>query len=654
MRVRAVFIAWMLAVAGAATVGTAIGLAARVQDLRAAQTAGAHVEALAAALRVVEVVAVERGATNAALRRPDPLPAERIEALEFDRARTDTALAMTLAYLHRLSPIASEVPIADVQQLAHRIRELRAVVDRQILLPAAQRDQTFITGFIPSIVNLLDEYARLENVLEGAVARADPTVGQFASVARVASDLRDFAGRAGNIHIDLIANRGPISNLAAEQLAEMRGRVDQSWSRIRALIEQAGADTELESEIHLVEFEYFGESRKLYGLVVDATNGNNAALTVDDLRIMQYPVVQRVLTLRDAALKIAAERADARRFSALRALITVAGMALLTLGVGALAVAMFGRRVVFPILALTRTVVRIAEGERTIDVPHRAREDEIGQMGNALETLRENALAAEQAASQHAARLEEARSVAESASRAKSAFLATMSHELRTPLNAVIGFAEMIEREIVGPVGAPAYVEYARDIHESASHLLQLINDILDLSTLEAGHLSLSEEKVDLRQTLQACVRMLAPRAESGQISMLLETDLDSTPVVCDERRIRQVALNLLANAVKYTPPGGKIVVRLTRDRDGNVVLSFEDNGIGISESDLTLVMAPFGRAETAFNRTTEGTGLGLPLTKRLVEAHGGELILQSAPGKGTTATVRLPAWRASSDVAAA
>jgi signal transduction histidine kinase len=654
MRVRAVFVAWMLAVVGAATVGTAIGLAARVQDLRAAQTAGANVEALSAALRVVEALAVERGGTNAALRRPEPTTPERVEALEFDRARTDTALALTLAYLHRLAPVTRDVPIADVQQLAHRIRETRRTVDRQIALPASQRDASFIAGFIPSIVNLLDEYARLENVLEGAVARSDPTVGQFASVARVASDLRDFAGRAGNIHIDLIATGGPISNSAAEQLAEMRGRVDQSWSRIRALIEQAGADTELETEIHTVEFEYFGGSRKLYGLVVDATNGLNTTLTVDDLRMMQYPVVQRVLTLRDAALKIAAERSDARRLSAMRALITVAGMALLTLGVGALAVAMFGRRVVFPILALTRTIVRIAEGKREVDIPHRDREDEIGQMGNALETLRHNALAAEQAAKQHAERLEEARSAAEGASRAKSAFLATMSHELRTPLNAVIGFAEMIEREIVGPVGAPAYIEYARDIHESASHLLQLINDILDLSTLEAGHLVLSEEKVDLRQTLQASVRMLAPRAEAGQIAMSIEIEFDSTPVVCDERRIRQVALNLLANAVKYTQPGGRVIARLGRDRDGSVLLSFEDNGIGIAETDLTLVMAPFGRAETAFNRTTEGTGLGLPLTKRLVEAHGGELILDSSPGKGTTATVRLPAWRARSDVAAA
>jgi signal transduction histidine kinase len=629
-------------------------LAARVQDLRAAQNAGTNVAALGAALRVVEAFAIERGGTNAALRRPDPLPQDRIESLEFDRARTDTALALTLAYLHRLKTEARDVPLADVQQLAHRIRELRSMADRQIVLPRQQRDASFIAAFIPNCVNLLDEYARLENVLEGEVARADPTVGQFASIARVASDLRDYAGRAGNIHIDLVATGGPISRLAAEQLAEMRGRVDQSWSRIRALIEQAGADTELETEIHLVEFEYFGSSRKLYGMVVDATSDPSSTLTVDDLRLQQFPVVQRVLTLRDAALKIAAERADARRLAAMQALITVASMALLTLGVGALAVAMFGRRVVFPILALTRTIVRIAEGEREINVPHRDREDEIGQMGNALETLRHNAQAAELAAKQHAERLEEARSAAESASRAKSAFLATMSHELRTPLNAVIGFAEMIEREIVGPVGAPAYLEYAHDIHESASHLLQLINDILDLSTLEAGHLSLSEEKVDLRQTLQASVRMLAPRAEAGRITITLENDFDGTPVICDERRIRQVALNLLANAVKYTQPGGHVLVRLARDRDNCVVLSFEDNGIGIAESDLALVMAPFGRAETAFNRTTEGTGLGLPLTKRLVEAHGGELILTSVQGKGTTATVRLPAWRAKIETAAA
>jgi signal transduction histidine kinase len=653
MRVRAVFIAWMLAVAGAAAVGTAIGLAARVNDLRAAESAGDGVEALGAALRLVEALALERGASHVALRRAEAASVDRLEVLALDRARTDEALQVTLAHLHRLPAIASDTPIADLQQLAHRLHELRRGVDREIALPPAARNVEFVEGFAPTILNLLDDFARIENVLESAVARADPAVGQFASVARVASDLRDFAGRIGNIYIELLATQRPISPQSVERLAEMRGRVDQSWSRIRALIEQAEADDELATEISTVELEYFGASRKLYAGIVDTGSLRRAMIDVDTFRTQQAPILQRILMMRDAALRTASARAADRHLAALSALLTVTGMVIATLLIGAVGVVMFGRRVVFPLLGLTRTIVRIADGERQVEVPHRDRQDEIGEMGNAIETLRCNALAAEQAAQQHAARLEEARSAAESASRAKSAFLATMSHELRTPLNAVIGFAEMIEREMVGPVGAPAYVEYARDIRESASHLLQLINDILDLSTLEAGHLNLSEETIDLRHTLQASVRMLAPRAESGGIALSTEIADDPIPVLCDERRMRQVALNLLSNAVKYTPRGGRVMARLRREPDGGVLLAVIDTGHGIADSDLALVMAPFGRAETAFSRTTEGTGLGLPLTQRLVEAHGGELILHSKTGHGTTAIVRLPAWRAR-DIAAA
>jgi PAS domain S-box-containing protein len=239
-----------------------------------------------------------------------------------------------------------------------------------------------------------------------------------------------------------------------------------------------------------------------------------------------------------------------------------------------------------------------------------------------------------------------AKESAEAASRAKSEFLANMSHELRTPLNAVIGFSELIARQIAGPIGNTRYLDYAADITRSGSHLLQLINDILDLAKLDAGQIILSEEVVDLHDLVAGTIRMLAPRAERGGIVTRIALSEDIRHIRGDTRRLRQILLNLLGNALKFTPPGGRIVVTSERDERGGLRLTIEDSGIGIDKAHIAKVLEPFWQVDSGLNRRQEGTGLGLPLTKHLVEAHGGSLRLSSEPGLGTTATVSLQAMR--------
>ncbi|WP_293901556.1 ATP-binding protein [Phenylobacterium sp.] len=234
---------------------------------------------------------------------------------------------------------------------------------------------------------------------------------------------------------------------------------------------------------------------------------------------------------------------------------------------------------------------------------------------------------------------------AEGASQAKSEFLANMSHELRTPLNAINGFSEIMAGEMYGPVGDPRYRDYARDILSSGQHLLNLINDILDMSKIEAGKMSLRFEPVLLEEIAEDALRLVRNRAEAAGLSLILDF-VDLPEVEADHRAIKQVLLNLLSNAIKFTPRGGRVTVRAERREDQlgeRVRISVQDTGIGISPRDLERLARPFEQVESQQSKTTQGSGLGLALTKALVEMHGGLLDLRSAPGQGTTASFALP-----------
>jgi two-component system, cell cycle sensor histidine kinase DivJ len=241
----------------------------------------------------------------------------------------------------------------------------------------------------------------------------------------------------------------------------------------------------------------------------------------------------------------------------------------------------------------------------------------------------------------HECELVEARDAAMSASRAKSRFLANMSHELRTPLNAIIGFSEVMSREMFGPVG-PRYQEYSRLIHESGSHLLELINGVLDMSKIEAGKFELSEEVFDLEDTAAAAVRFVRLAAERARVVLKTDIAAEAHTIFADRRAIKQILVNLLSNGVKYTPAGGEVRVS-ARLVGGGVEIAVADTGTGISKADLERLGRPFEQVENAETRAKEGTGLGLALVKSLTAMHGGEAVLDSVMGEGTTVHVRLP-----------
>jgi PAS domain S-box-containing protein len=234
---------------------------------------------------------------------------------------------------------------------------------------------------------------------------------------------------------------------------------------------------------------------------------------------------------------------------------------------------------------------------------------------------------------------------AEFANRTKTQFLANMSHELRTPLNAILGFSEVITQELFGPIGEK-YLGYALDIHKSGRHLLELVNDVLDLSKLEAGKLELRETEFSIATLVEDCLMLLRGSADEGHIALVAEIPRTLPPLRADPRAAKQLLLNFLSNAVKFTPEGGTVRVAADHDRHSGLFLSVTDTGIGMTPAEIQIALSPFGQIDSMLAGKHVGTGLGLPICRALMELHGGELIVTSTPHIGTTLTARFPAHR--------
>jgi len=248
-----------------------------------------------------------------------------------------------------------------------------------------------------------------------------------------------------------------------------------------------------------------------------------------------------------------------------------------------------------------------------------------------------------------------AKSAAESANQAKSSFLASMSHELRTPLNAIIGFAEVMELESFGPLGGDGrYQDYTKSIREAGGHLLSLINDLLEHSRIEAGKLDLHETEIDVANVVDEVMRLIEPNAGKAGVALAAESAADLPRLNADRRLVKQVVINLASNAIKFTDRGGRVRIRTALETDGRLALSIIDNGIGMTRAEIAHAVEPFAQTGSAYVRSDQGTGLGLPLVRAMMRLHQGSMTIDSVPGQGTTVTVRFPENRVVRAVAVA
>ncbi len=315
-------------------------------------------------------------------------------------------------------------------------------------------------------------------------------------------------------------------------------------------------------------------------------------------------------------------------------------LGLIIASVGAMLIA---RGVSRPIEMLAKVARRIAGGDYGA-VPKLNQRDEIGALSAALGQMVSAVAERETRLETSAAALEVARDEAVRANAAKSQFLANMSHELRTPLNAVIGFGDILHGQILGPIGNEKYLEYARDIRDSGAHLLALVEEVLALARVEVGTLQLSCERTQPGEVLQDALVLMNAMAEKGSVTLRIDNGAAAWPAIdADPAKLKQVFVNLISNAIKFTPAGGRVSVdgRVAGDK---LTLVIADTGIGMRADDVKLALQPFYRVNSALNATYQGAGIGLPLSKAIVELHGGTLTIESEVGRGTRVIVELPA----------
>jgi signal transduction histidine kinase len=591
-----------------------------------------------------ENIRIEGGVARVALAAPEGANAEMTEQMTMLHSNTEMALTSMVNRLRTRLSNGTTPGIVDILKRNSLYNTLFPEVLAAMRLPKEQRPVSIIADWTTTADNLTAAVDRQSNALSRDTASADSFINEMMKINdttwRVRLDAGDDRGKVGSA----ISNGRPPSIHQLEKLAEATGKIDARWSTIEEDTSRPSIPLKLKAAIQYAENSYFVDFRAQRKKIIDElSRGIAVPISGREWLEISNPGLNSIMAISKVALDLTEAHAAEQAGVAIRNFYVAIVLMFLSIGLACFATLYVMWRVIRPLKRITNTMKVIAGGNLKEKIPFENRQDEIGQFAHALQMFRDGAVE-KQRLETELIRNQAAKEMADRSNRIKSEFLANMSHELRTPLNAIIGFSEMIGTEVLGP-GLPRYREYATDIHGAGKHLLSLINDILDLSKAEAGKLELHAEPVELAGLIQECARLIEGRATEQKLRIAL--DVAALPLLfVDRLRIKQILLNLLSNAVKFTPEGGVVSVEAGRDTTGRVVVCVRDTGIGIAPEMIPLAFEPFRQIDSALSQKYEGTGLGLPLVKKLIELHEGEVRLESISGKGTSVFISFPASR--------
>jgi len=577
---------------------------------------------------------LERGFVNRALAAPGIADSDTQKQIATVHTRAGTALDSALAKLGAFHIEGIDPDIEKISRSREIVTTLRQDVDQALQHPLAERADTLLTSWIEANGTLVRAIDALSGPLESELSQGDTFVGEMIRTKQIVWPVRADSGDDRLFVREAMTSGKQLTDSQRHEFDILAGRIEGVWLLIRDIGRRASTPAELKEAIHAADDVYFTKFRSLRNHVVDElAAGRTVDIALPDWLKLSGAGRTSIYMIAKTAFDLASAHAAEQFAKAERELYIALALMVFFFVMGALTTWYVFKRVVWPINRITESMGLVVDGNYSSEIPFKDRADEIGLLSRALSVFRDNAIERQQ--------LYFAKLGAETANQAKSEFLANMSHELRTPLNAIIGFSEVIKRVMFGPL-SERYRSYGGDIFDSGNHLLKLINDILDLSKLEAGHFELHEENVDVAAVIGASKRLVESQAERGKVRVTVAIDADLPLIRADDRRMRQVLINILSNAVKFTPEGGLVRVQ-SAVRDAGLMISVSDTGIGMSSEEIPKALEPFGQIDSTISRKYEGTGLGLPLAKHLVELHGGTLIVESALSVGTTVTIVLP-----------
>ena len=602
------------------------------------------VDVLSDVFAALEALRLEQGEMGVALAQPGPADPATIAKMEALHARSLQVLEET----HNRANLEADGPIPNLSNIlragdTYKKSYVQALANLHRPLSARRPGlQGQWQAGMNAVVAAINARTRMRSMY---IADASAFNNEATKIIRMAWSMREILGRDRRLLAEAITDGRKLTSGQLQQFAEQEGNINYPWGVLASdRTDLPTFPAELKRAVDNAEKTYFGQVRASRRAILDALGAGDpsplsvaAWLTESTRGLLSITDVSRTaFTLTRAHMTNQLGQAN-RDFDVALALM------ILSISLASFSLLYVIYRVIRPLRDITGAMQAVAAGNLDHAIPFQNRRDEIGQFARSLRLFRDNVI--DKRKLEEALRENQlAKETAEASSKVKSQFLANMSHELRTPLNAIIGFSELIQNQIYGPL-QKQYRDYAVIIHESGHHLLNLVSDILDIAKIEAGKFVLDIRDVDLTESVAYCIRLVKNRADERRIRLVTLLPAQGLIFSADQRAFRQILLNLLSNAIKFSRPGDEVEVaaRITGEK---LLVTVRDHGIGMPESLLARIGQPFEQAVNDPVHAREGTGLGLSLVRALIHQHGGALSIESREGVGTAVTCELPLSR--------